>query len=474
MADIQKSEATLVKKVWDIANVLAAAGVGFTDYITQLTYILFLKMDAEKEELGLGSSIPDGYKWKDIIELNGDDLIDKYEEVLKELSKDDGLIGTIFTKASNKINSPVHLAKVFQMVGNENWYMMEGDFKGAIYESILEKNGQDKKSGAGQYFTPRALIKAMVDVIDPKITETVADPACGTGGFLLAAFDHMKPQSKDLSKQNFLKNNALFGADNTALVVTLASMNLYLHDIGIEKSPIVCQDSLLDTSDRMFDVILANPPFGTRPQGSVAVDSARPEFIKTSDNQVNFLQHIMSIVKTGGRVAVVLPDNVLTDGNATAKVREKLLADFNLHTILRLPTGIFYAGGVKTNVLFFEKGEKTRDIWVYDYRTGIKHTMATKPMTRADLDDFVNCYCSGHLEDRKETYSEENPNGRWRKFSEEEVYSRDQLKLDFKWIDLTEKDDRTITELLSEMQEKATAIGDAVSKLQEILGGIDL
>lgn len=474
MADIQKSEATLVKKVWDIANVLAAAGVGFTDYITQLTYILFLKMDAEKEELGLGSFIPDGYKWKDIVELNGDDLIDKYEEVLKELSKDDGLIGTIFTKASNKINSPVHLAKVFQMVGNENWYMMEGDFKGAIYESILEKNGQDKKSGAGQYFTPRALIKAMVDVIDPKITETVADPACGTGGFLLAAFDHMKPQSRDLSKQNFLKNNALFGADNTALVVTLASMNLYLHDIGTEKSPIVCQDSLLDTSDKMFDVILANPPFGTRPQGSVAVDSARPEFIKTSDNQVNFLQHIMSIVKTGGRVAVVLPDNVLTDGNATAKVREKLLADFNLHTILRLPTGIFYAGGVKTNVLFFEKGEKTKDIWVYDYRTGIKHTMATKPMTRADLDDFVSCYCSSHLEDRKESYSEENPNGRWRKFSEEEVYSRDQLKLDFKWIDLTEKDDRTITELLSEMQKKATAIGDAVSKLQEILGGIDL
>ena len=474
MADIQKSEATLVKKVWDIANVLAAAGVGFTDYITQLTYILFLKMDAEKEELGLGSSLPEGCKWSDLVELNGDDLIDKYEEILKDLSKDDGLIGTIFTKASNKINSPVHLAKVLQMVGNENWYMMEGDFKGAIYEAILEKNGQDKKSGAGQYFTPRALIKAMVEVTDPKITETVADPACGTGGFLLAAFEHMKPQSKEIAKQNFLKNNALFGADNTALVVTLASMNLYLHDIGTEKSPIICQDSLLDTSERMFDVILANPPFGTRPQGSVAVDSARPEFIKTSDNQVNFLQHIMSIVKTGGRVAVVLPDNVLTDGNATAKVREKLLADFNLHTILRLPTGIFYANGVKTNVLFFEKGTKTKDIWVYDYRTGIKHTMATKPMTRADLDDFVNCYCSGRLEDRKETYSKENPNGRWRKFSEEDVYSRDQLKLDFKWMDLTEKDERSITELLDEMQEKASAISTAVSKLQEILGGIDL
>ena len=474
MVDIQKSEATLVKKVWDIANVLAAAGVGFTDYITQLTYILFLKMDAEKEELGLGSSLPEGCKWSDLVELNGDDLIDKYEEILKDLSKDDGLIGTIFTKASNKINSPVHLAKVLQMVGNENWYMMEGDFKGAIYEAILEKNGQDKKSGAGQYFTPRALIKAMVEVTDPKITETVADPACGTGGFLLAAFEHMKPQSKEIAKQNFLKNNALFGADNTALVVTLASMNLYLHDIGTEKSPIICQDSLLDTSERMFNVILANPPFGTRPQGSVAVDSARPEFVKTSDNQVNFLQHIMSIVKTGGRVAVVLPDNVLTDGNATAKVREKLLADFNLHTILRLPTGIFYANGVKTNVLFFEKGTKTTDIWVYDYRTGVKHTMATKPMTRADLDDFVNCYCSGHLEDRKETYSNENPNGRWRRFSEEDVYSRDQLKLDFKWMDLTEKDERSITELLDEMQEKASAISIAVSRLQEILGGIDL
>lgn len=468
-----KSETALVKKVWDIANVLAAAGVGFTDYITQLTYILFLKMDDEKEAFGLPSSIPNENKWKDLVDLNGTDLVEKYEEILKDLATDEGLIGTIFTKASNKINSPVHLKKVIQMVSEENWYMLDGDFKGAIYESILEKNGQDKKSGAGQYFTPRALIKAMVDITDPKITETVADPACGTGGFLLAAFDHMKEQSKDISKLEFLRNNALFGADNTSLVVTLASMNLYLHDIGTENSPIVCQDSLLDTSDKMYDVILANPPFGTRPQGSGEVSAIRTEFVKTSDNQVNFLQHIMSIVKTGGRVAVVLPDNVLTDGNATAKVRDKLLKDFNLHTILRLPTGIFYAGGVKTNVLFFEKGEKTKDIWVYDYRTGIKHTMATKPMTREHLEDFVKCYCSGHMQDRKETYSEKNPNGRWRKFTEEVVYSRDQLKLDFKWIDLTEKDDRTITELLTDMQTKAASIQDAVTKLQEILGGID-
>lgn len=469
----QKTEGALLNKVWNIANVLAAAGVGFTDYITQLTYILFLKMDDEKEELGLGSSIPEGYKWSDLVQLSGTDLVDKYEEILEELSKDEGLIGTIFTKATNKIDRPVMLKKVIDMVSEENWYMMEGDFKGAIYEGILEKNGQDRKSGAGQYFTPRALISAIVDVIDPKISETVADPCCGTGGFLLAAYEHMRKQSKDVEKQKFLKNNALYGADNTSLVVTLASMNLYLHDIGVNKSPIAYKDSLIETTDDLYQVVMTNPPFGTRPQGSVEVSANRPEFIKTSDNQVNFLQHIMSIVKTGGRVGVVLPDSVLTDGDSTKKVREKLLNDYNLHTILRLPTGIFYANGVKTNVLFFEKGEPTKDIWVYDYREGIKHTMATKPMTREHLQEFVDCYCSGHIQDRKETYDpDSNPNGRWRKFSEKEVQSRDDLN--FKWLDFTEEDDRSVGEILDEMQDEADGISAAVAQLKELLGGIGL
>ena len=469
----QKTESALLNKVWNIANVLAAAGVGFTDYITQLTYILFLKMDDEKEELGLGSSIPEGYKWDDLVKLNGTDLVDKYEEILEELSKDEGLIGTIFTKATNKIDRPVMLKKVIDMVSEENWYMMEGDFKGAIYESILEKNGQDRKSGAGQYFTPRALISAIVDVIDPKITETVADPCCGTGGFLLAAYEHMRKQSKDVEKQKFLKNNALYGADNTSLVVTLASMNLYLHDIGVNKSPIAYKDSLIETTDDMYQVVMTNPPFGTRPQGSVAVSANRPEFIKTSDNQVNFLQHIMSIVKTGGRAGVVLPDSVLTDGDSTKRVRDKLMKDYNLHTILRLPTGIFYANGVKTNVLFFEKGEPTKDIWVYDYRTGVKHTMATKPMTREHLQEFVDCYCSGHMQDRCETYdAETNPNGRWRKFTETEVKAREDLN--FKWIDFTEKDERSVREILDEMQEEADGISAAVAQLKELLGGSEL
>jgi len=473
MAATQKNESALLSKVWNIANVLSSAGVGFTDYITQLTYILFLKMDDEKESLGLKSHLPEGCKWKDLSSLSGDDLIEKYEEILKELSECDGLIGTIFTKASNKIYRPVMLKKVIDMVSEDDWYMMDGDLKGAIYENILERNGQDAKSGAGQYFTPRSLISAIVDVVDPKITETVADPCCGTAGFLLAAYEHMKTQSRDVEKQKFLKNNALFGADNTSLVVTLASMNLYLHDIGVSKSPILYQDSLIDKSDKMYKVVLTNPPFGTRPQGSVDVSANRPEFIKTSDNQVNFLQHIMSIVKVGGRVGVVLPDSILTDGDSTKKVRDKLLKDFNLHTILRLPTGIFYKPGVKTNVLFFEKGEPTKDIWVYDYRAGVKHSLVKKPMTREHLQDFVDCYCVGHMDDRKETYdAETNPNGRWRRFTAEEVSKREDLN--FKWIDFTEEDDRTVSEILDEMQEESDGIAAAVAQLKELLGGIEL
>ena len=470
-----KPEQALTKKVWNMADVLAAAGIGFTDYIIQLTYLLFLKMDFEKESYGLGSALPDGSKWKDIVQLDGPDQLAKYEKILQVLQATDGLIGAIFTEAQNKITKPALLKKLIGMIDEENWFSMDGDLKGAIYESILEKNGQDKKSGAGQYFTPRPLINAMVDVVQPKITETVADPACGTGGFLLAAYDYMRKQSDEQSKVEFLQTKALRGNDITPLVVTLASMNLYLHDIGAGTTPIKCVDSLEHEPERLVDVLLANPPFGARPAGSVDISTMRPDLIvRTSNNQLNFLQHMMVMLKDGGRAGIVLPDNVLFADGAGEILRKKLLKDFNLHTILRLPTGIFYANGVKANVLFFEKGSPTQETWYYDYRTGIKHTLATKPLKRSDLEDFVNCYCAGHVEDRKETWSPENPNGRWRKYHVDELLARDKTSLDISWIkDGSDTVDCSLAELIQTIQEKSANIAAAVTELSKLIEGIE-
>ena len=461
------TETSLTKKVWTLATTLAGQGIGFTDYITQLTYLLFLKMDYENTEMfGEDSAIPEGYRWSDLIELDGLDLIAQYESTLKKLSEEENLIGTIFVKAQNKIDKPVYLKKVITMINEEQWLVMDGDVKGAIYESILEKNGQDKKSGAGQYFTPRSLIQAMVDVAQPKIGETVCDPACGTGGFLLAAYDYMKNQSQDKAKRDFLRDKALHGYDNTALVVTLASMNLYLHGIGTERSPILCQDSLEKAPDTLVDVILANPPFGTRPAGSVDID--RQDFyVETKNNQLNFLQHIMLMLKNTGRAAVVLPDNVLFEGGAGETIRKKLLEDFNLHTILRLPTGIFYAQGVKANVLFFQKGTPTKNVWYYDYRTGIKHTLATKPMQRQHLDDFVKCYHAENIAARQETE-------RFKCYPVDELLARDKTSLDITWIKQTDIDeDISLGELISTMEEKSNNIITAVQKLKELMAGIE-
>ena len=464
--NMEHNEQSLVQKVWQLADVLAAAGVAFTDYIVQLTYILFLKMDAEAEALGIESKIPKDCRWANLVDKDGFDLLERYEKSLKKLSEQPGLIGTIFSKAQNKISQPAHLAKVVAMVDAQDWLSLDIDTKGAIYEGILEKNGQDKKSGAGQYFTPRALIKAMVDVTNPKITETVCDPACGTGGFLLAAFDHMKRESQDRRKQMFLKTEALTGYDITPLVVTLASMNLYLHGVGIDSSPVKCEDSLEKEPSRLYDVILANPPFGTRPAGLGEISSMRQDFFaKTSNNQLNFLQHIMLLMKVGGRAAVVLPDNVLFEGSAGETVRKKLLADYNLHTILRLPTGIFYAQGVRANVLFFSRGGKTSETWVYDYRTGVKHTLANNKLERRHLDDFVACYTQ-----KKRTETE-----RWHRFAVEELVKRDKTNLDLKWLKEQSDDDADVSlkELLADMEKYRDTINKAVTQLAALAKGIE-
>lgn len=470
-----KNEQSLTQKVWKLADVIAAAGVGFTDYIIQLTYLLFLKMDHEKTELGLSSAIPAEYSWKELVKLDGLDLVKQYENTLKTLSQKTDLIGTIFTKAQNKVEQPVLLKRVISLIEEENWLSMDGDLKGAIYEGILEKNGQDKKSGAGQYFTPRALINTMVDVLQPKIGEIVSDPACGTGGFLLAAFDYMKPQSNDKDKLRFLKNEALHGNDITPLVVTLASMNLYLHGVGTDRSPVSCQDSLEKEPDVLVDVILANPPFGTRPAGSTDISAMRSDlYVSTSNNQLNFLQHMMLMLKNSGRAAVVLPDNVLFEGGAGETIRKKMLNDFDLHTILRLPTGIFYANGVKANVLFFEKGRKTKEVWFYDYRTEVKHTLATNPIRRHHLDDFVECYKPQYRTERVEVYSTENPNGRWRKYSYDEIIARDKTSLDITWIKSDDdSNDHTLSELMTMIEQKSASIQLAVTALKDIIGKVE-
>lgn len=447
---------TLLNKVSQVANVLSGAGVGYTDYLTQFTYLLFLKMDYENTVLfGVKSDLPEGCRWTDIVDKTGMELLEDYEEILSTLSKKDGLIGTIFTRAQNKITKPVYLEKVVNLIEGEKWLTKDDDVKGAIYEEVLEKNGQDTKSGAGQYFTPRSLIKAMVKVTRPKITETVCDPACGTAGFLLHAYEYMKNQSQDAKLQEKLKTTALRGVDNTALVVTLASMNLYLHGLDSKTSPIKDGDSLEKEpdDDEKVQVVLANPPFGKRAEGSVEI--SRSDFIAdTTNNQLNFLQHIMSLMVTGGRAAVVVPDNVLFERTAGVKIRRSLLTNYNLHTILRLPKGIFYRQGVEANVLFFKKGEKTTDIWVYDYRTGVKHTLKQHPMKEKDLDEFVNCYNADDINARVQTYDpQNNPNGRWRKYSISDIDLNGLASLEFRpWIKTTEEVNETLDEIIANIQ----------------------
>lgn len=476
MAKSLKNEVSLEGKVWKLAGVLASAGVGFTDYITQLTYLLFLKMDLEKVALGYESNVPEDIRWDKLVEADGEDLIKLYEAALERLSKIDNIIGTIFTKAQNKIATPVHLKKVITMINEYDWLSMDNDVKGAIYESILQKNGQDKKSGAGQYFTPRPLINAIVDVTRPKVGEVIIDPACGTAGFLLSAYEYMKPNAIVMQDRAFLQNGALHGVDNTPLVVTLASMNLYLHGITTEKSPVICADSLEKEPSLLADVILANPPFGNRPEGATDISAMRTDlYVSTRNNQLNFLQHMMLMLKQSGRASVVMPDNVLFESGAGETIRKKLLNDFNLHTILRLPTGIFYAQGVKANVLFFTKGTQTKDLWIYDYRTGIKHTLVTNPLKRENLDDFVKCYNADDISKRKETHSKENPNGRWRKFSRDELLSRTNTNLDISWIkdDDIDLSNVSLKELLSEIKEHSNNISTAVAEFERLIGDIN-
>jgi type I restriction enzyme M protein len=406
--------------------------------------------------------VPEKYSWASLRALKGAELEGHYIETLRELGTEKGMLGQIFTKAQNKIQDPAKLARVIEMVNDTQWTTLDSDVKGDIYEGILERNAEDTKSGAGQYFTPRSLIAAMVECVAPEPGKTIADPACGTGGFFLAAYDYLVKHHKlDRGQKTFLKTGTFHGNEIVPGTRRLCLMNLFLHNIGeIDGESLVSPtDALVMQPAQTVDYVLANPPFGkkssmtfTNEEGEQEKDELtynRQDFWATTSNkQLNFLQHIRSMLKTTGQAAVVLPDNVLFEGGAGETVRRKLMETCDLHTILRLPTGIFYAQGVKANVLFFDnrpagKGVATKDVWYYDYRTNIHHTLKRNPMRLENLREFIDCYHPANRHKRKETWHpENNANGRWRKFTHAELAARDKTSLDLFWL----KDD-TLTDL---------------------------
>ncbi len=457
----------LVSKLWNYCNILRDDGLSYGDYVEQLTYLLFLKMAEEQAQLrGKPSAVPEGYGWPSLMERDGDELETHYRHVLEHLGKQKGMLGLIFRKAQNRIQDPAKLRRlIVELIDKEQWTTIASDVKGDAYEGLLEKNASDVKGGAGQYFTPRALIAAMVDVMAPQPGQTICDPACGTGGFLLAAHDYLATHyDLDRDQKKALRNETLFGIELVDSVTRLCAMNMLLHGIGGEPDakelPVATKDALSGKHGE-YEMVLANPPFGKKSSVTIVNEAGEQEkekliinrddfWASTSNKQLNFLQHIFTILKQHGSAAVVLPDNVLFEGGAGETIRRELLKQADVHTLLRLPTGIFYAQGVKANVLFFDRKpaqEKpwTEKLWIYDLRTNMHFTLKANPLKRSDLDDFVNCFfgrdaspqasaagseslpCLGSRHERKESE-------RFKCFSYDELIKRDKANLDIFWL----------------------------------------
>lgn len=438
----------IVDKLWNYCNILRDDGLSYGDYLEQLTYLLFLKMAEEQRQLGLDRIAPGGYDWPSLLELKGEALEAHYIAILNELGRGDDMLGVVFRKAQNRIQDPAKLERLIKdLIGNENWMSLQADVKGDAYEGLLEKNAADTKSGAGQYFTPRALISAMVEVMQPGPDMRISDPACGTGGFFLAAYDYILGRNPylDPDQVDHLRSGLFTGweiVDNTA---RLCAMNLLLH--GIESpdsdSPVHVDDALRADPGERFDMVLTNPPFGKKSSVTIVNAEGKAEkqsltvvrddfWASTSNKQLNFVQHVKTLLKVEGRAAVVVPDNVLFEGGAGETVRRRLLDECDVHTLLRLPTGIFYAQGVKANVLFFDRKPGadtawTKDLWIYDLRTNQHFTLKTNPLTRADLEDFVMCFMAGDRTKRVETE-------RFHRFSYDELVARDKASLDIFWL----------------------------------------
>ena len=477
---------SIISKVWGMCNPLRDDGVSYGDYLEQLTYLIFLKMSYEysKPPYKRESGIPAGYTWADMNSLKGAELQEKYESILDRLGEESGILGRIFADSANKISKAAILYRIVQMIDAENWVSMSSDVKGDIYEGLLQKNAEDTKSGAGQYFTPRSVIQAMVACVAPEPMKTVMDPCCGSGGFLLAAQKFITENfTLDREAKEFLKKEAFHGGELVRTTYKLALMNLYLHNIGdiYGEVPIAQGDALLSDPGDRYDYILTNPPFGTKSSISFTNEDGEDEeddlvynrqdfwVSGCSNKQLNFIQHINTLLKATGKAAVVVPDNVLFEGGAGETIRKKLLNTCDLHTILRLPTGIFYKPGVKANVLFYDKRPassdcQTKEVWIYDLRTNKHFTLKKSPMTFEDLQEFIECYNPQNRHDRKETWSESNPDGRFRRFTIDEILARDKTSLDIFWIK-----DRSLADLdnLPSPDELATDIMESLQSALE-------
>ena len=483
---MSEQSSTIVSKVWGMCSPLRDDGVSYGDYLEQLTYLIFLKMSDEysRPPYKKDTGIPKGCTWSDMNTLKGAELEEQYKRTLETLASEGGILGQIFSQASNKISNAAILYRIVQMIDKEKWVSMSSDVKGEIYEGLLQKNAEDIKSGAGQYFTPRPLIRAMVECLRPEPMKTIADPCCGSGGFFLAAQEFLanpKNYSLDRAQKAFLKNETFYGNELVKTTFKMALMNLYLHNIGdiYGNVPVTQGDSLLTDPGYRVDYVLTNPPFGkkssitmTNEEGEEEEEDLvynRQDFWTTSSNkQLNFVQHINTILKATGKAAVVVPDNVLFEGGAGETVRQKLLQTTDLHTILRLPTGIFYKPGVKANVIFFDKKpaspeRQTKEIWIYDFRTNIHFTLKQHPMSDDDLKDFISCYNPTNRYKRKETWSEKNPDGRWRRFSVDEILKRDKTSLDIFWIK-----DKSLADL-DNLPDPETLADDIIENLQSAL-----
>ena len=469
----------IVSKLWNLCNVLRDDGITYHQYVTELTYILFLKM---AKETGAESQIPETYRWDSLTSKSGIELKKFYKELLTHLGEEcTGRVREIYQGAATNIDEPKNLEKIITTIDGLDWFSAREEGLGNLYEGLLEKNANEKKSGAGQYFTPRVLIDVMTKLVKPQPGERCNDPACGTFGFMISASQYVRSQTDDFfdldaDTAKFEREEAFTGCELVHDTHRLALMNAMLHDID---GKITLGDTLSSIGMNMkdYDVVLTNPPFGTKKGGERAT---RDDFtFPTSNKQLNFLQHIYRSLKTNGkaRAAVVLPDNVLFADGDGERIRLDLMDKCNLHTILRLPTGIFYAQGVKTNVHFFTRGktdkQNTKEVWIYDLRNDMPSFGKTNPLKSEHFDDFVKCYADGDLSKRKETYREENPNGRWRKFTIEDILARDKTSLDITWMKSDSgADDYTLAELLDMIKEKSNNIAKAVSELEKLIGEV--